>query len=78
MRGSSHETLVRCAGSLEQEQPGDTSTFDRRVEIFSLCASNLHEKASLMRHSQSLCWFSTTRNDFFSPKLIKKVGLHTK
>lgn len=79
MRGGSLETLLRCAGSSELEQPGETSTFDTdgvevtlgRVEIFSLCVSSIHETASLLGHGQSLCWFSTTRNDFFfPPKLI--------
>lgn len=76
MRGNSHETLVRCAGSSELEQPGETSTFDTdeievtlgRVEICSLCALNIHETASLPGHGQSLCWFSTTRNYFFPPQ----------
>lgn len=79
MRGSSHETLVRCAGSSELEQPGETSTFDTdevevtlgRVEIFSLCSLNIHDTASLrgmVRVSVGSAQLETT----FCPKVNKK------
>lgn len=68
MRGSSQEALVRCAGSWGLEQPGMRWDRSDPWKSGDFLTFNIHEMAPLPGYGQSLCWFSTTRNEV-APKV---------